>query len=74
VARFPNGSRRVSSICEVVNLDEETGGVVVEEIYRIRRHKKQGRLTETKLAFTGYVPTFIDDLLRTGIATIETLF
>ena len=74
VTRFPDGTRRVSSICEVVGLDEETGAVIVEEIYRIRRHKKQGRLTETKLAFTGYVPTFIDDLLRTGIATIETLF
>ncbi len=74
VARFPNGTRRVSSICEVGNLDEETGSIIVEEIYRIRRHKKQGRLTETKLAFSGYVPTFIDDLLRTGIATMETLF
>jgi Flp pilus assembly CpaF family ATPase len=74
IARFPNGSRRVSSICEVVGLDEETGTVIVEEVYRIRKHKKQGRLTETKLAFTGYVPTFIDDLLRTGIATIDTLF
>ena len=74
IARFPGGTRRVSSICEVVGLDEETGNVIVEEVYRIRRHKKQGRLTETKLAFTGYVPTFIDDLLRTGTATIDTLF
>ena len=74
VARFPNGTRRVSSICEVVGLDEETGNVIVEEVYMIRRHKKKGRLPETKLAFTGYVPSFIDDLLRTGIATIEKLF
>ena len=74
VSRFPNGARRVASICEVVGLDEESGNVIVEEVYRIRRHKKLGRLTETKLAFTGYVPTFIDDLLRTGIASIEKLF
>lgn len=74
ISRFPNGARRVTSICEVVGLDEENGNVIVEEIYQIRRHKKKGRLPETKLAFTGYVPTFIDDLLRTGIATIETLF
>jgi Flp pilus assembly CpaF family ATPase len=74
VSRFPNGARRVASICEVVGLDEENGNVIVEEVYRIRRHKKQGRLTETKLAFTGYVPTFIDELLRTGIATIDKLF
>ena len=73
VARFPNGRRRVSAICEVVGLDEETGAVIVEEVYRIRRHKKQGRLTETKLAFTGYVPTFIDEILGTGIATIDAL-
>ena len=74
VARFPNGSRRVSAICEVVGLDEESGAIIVEEVYRIRKHKKQGRLTETKLGFTGYVPTFIDDLLRTGVATIDALF
>jgi Flp pilus assembly CpaF family ATPase/pSer/pThr/pTyr-binding forkhead associated (FHA) protein len=74
VSRFPGGARRVASICEVVGLDEENGNVIVEEIYQIRRHKKKGRLPETKLAFTGYVPTFIDDLLRTGVATIETLF
>jgi pilus assembly protein CpaF len=74
IARFPNGTRRVSSICEVVGLDEETGNVIVEEVYMIRRHKKKGRLPETKLAFTGYVPTFIDDLLRTGIGTIDKLF
>ena len=48
--------------------------MIVEEVYMIRRHKKKGRLPETKLAFTGYVPSFIDDLLRTEIATIEKLF
>jgi len=74
VSRFPNGARRVASICEVVGLDEEDGNVIIEEIYQIRRHKKKGRLPETKLAFTGYVPTFVDELLRTGVATIETLF
>jgi pilus assembly protein CpaF len=74
VSRFANGNRRVASICEVVGLDEDDDSVIVEEIYQIRRHKKKGRLPETKLAFTGYVPTFVDDLLRTGIATIETLF
>jgi pilus assembly protein CpaF len=74
VSRFSNGLRRVSAICEVVGLDEESGNVVVEDIYQIRRHKKKGRLTETKLGFTGYVPTFTDELLRTGTATIETLF
>ncbi len=74
VTRFPSGARRVSAICEVVGLDEESGAIIVEEVYRIRKHKKQGRLTETKLGFTGYVPTFIDDLLRTGVATIDALF
>lgn len=74
VSRFSSGMRRVSAICEVTGLDEESGNVVVEDIYRIRRHKKKGRLTETKLGFTGYVPGFIDELLRTGVATMETLF
>jgi pilus assembly protein CpaF len=69
VSRFSDGGRGVSSICEVVGLDEETGTVIVEEIYKLSGNKKQGNLV-----FTGYVPTFIDDLLRLKIATIEKLF
>jgi pilus assembly protein CpaF len=74
VSRFPGGARRVSSICEVVGLDEDEGVVILEEIYRLRRHKKKGTLTQTKLAFTGYVPTFIDELLQTGVVSLESLF
>jgi pilus assembly protein CpaF len=74
VERLSTGRRAVTSICEVVSLDEEDGTVILEEIYKIRRHKKKGRLAQTKLAFTGFVPTFIDELLQTGIVTIESLF
>lgn len=69
VSRFSDGGRGVSSICEVVGLDEETGTVIVEEIYKLSGNKQQGNLV-----FTGYVPTFIDDLLDLKIATIDMLF
>lgn len=69
VSRFSDGGRGVSSICEVVGLDEETGTVIVEEIYKLSGNRKQGNLV-----FTGYVPTFVDELLRLNIATIDMLF
>jgi len=61
-------------VSEVVGLDEEDGTVVLEEIFRLRRHKKKGWLSQNKLAFTGYVPTFIDELLQTGVVSVEALF
>ena len=69
VSRLSDGRRGVSSICEVVGLDDETGTVIVEEIYKLSGNKKQGNLV-----FSGYVPTFIDELLQLKIATIDMLF
>jgi pilus assembly protein CpaF len=74
ISRFPSGARRVTSISEVVGLDDEDGTVLIEEVFRLRRHKKKGRLAQNRLAFTGYVPTFIDDLLATGVVSIDSLF
>jgi pilus assembly protein CpaF len=74
VSRFPSGARRITSVSEVVGLDEEDGTVILEEIFRLRRHKKKGWLSQNKLAFTGYVPTFIDELLQTGVVSVEALF
>jgi hypothetical protein len=61
VERLAVGRRAVTSICEVVGIEEEDGIVIIEEIYKIRRHKKKGRLAQTRAAFTGFVPTFINE-------------
>jgi pilus assembly protein CpaF len=74
VSRVGRGARRVVSIYEVVGLDEEDGSMVLEEVYTMRRHSGKGRFTRTQLAFTGYVPTFIDELLQVGEMNVESLF
>jgi Flp pilus assembly CpaF family ATPase len=74
VKRLPDGSRCVTSICEVAGFDEEDGVVIVEEIFKLRYGRKQPEKSATKLEFTGYVPNFIDELLRLDGVTIDTLF
>jgi Flp pilus assembly CpaF family ATPase len=73
IERFQNGRRRLTSICEVVGLDEETGRPIIEEIYRIRHNRKMIRLSDMEQSFTGYVPTFIDALISEGGLTIESM-
>jgi pilus assembly protein CpaF len=59
--------RRVISICEVGDFDEDTQGIVVEEIFSWRERRwKKGRFSSGSLEFTGYVPQFFDELLSNG--------
>jgi len=74
VSRFHTGARRVTSICEVLGFDEEEGIVVIEEVFALQRRKGHKGLAHGRLAFTGYVPTFIDELLETDQVSLETLF
>jgi pilus assembly protein CpaF len=74
VARHPDGYRRIVSVSEVVEFDEDSGEIIVEDIYLFRMRRKRRAPTLSKLAFTGYVPTFIDDLIETGLVTIESMF
>lgn len=74
VERFRDGQRRITSVCEVVEFDEDEGTVIMEEIYQLRRNRKKIKLAEMELEFTGYVPNFIEDLLATKAVTLESLF
>jgi len=74
VERHHDGVRRVVSVCEVVDFDDDSGEVIVEEIYHFRRRKTKHGPTLSKLAFTGYVPTFIDELMDTKLVTIASMF
>jgi Flp pilus assembly CpaF family ATPase len=57
-SRLRDGSRRVTSVTEVLGIDDVTGDVVTEEIFGWRR--------DGTLAFTGYIPTFADALAEAG--------
>ncbi len=55
--RLRDGRRRVTSVTEVVGLDDITGDVIIEDIFAWRADA---------MAFTGYMPTFADALVASG--------
>ena len=66
-----SGSRRVTEVSEVTEIDDETGAVLVEDIfvYQPGTANKKGRYIHT-----GYIPTFIDTLLDKGGITLDMFF
>ncbi|MCB1154084.1 CpaF family protein [bacterium] len=73
-SRFPDGSRKVTHISEVLGLDQD-GYVKMENIFLFeqRGYDAQGRV-RGELAATGYVPTFVEEFTRAGIAVPEGIF
>ena len=68
--RFSDGSRRITAVTEVVGIDED-GRLILEDIFKFNQRgiAEDGHvLGETIL--TGYIPSFIPDLVNRGI--IET--
>jgi pilus assembly protein CpaF len=68
ISRVTHRTRRVTSICEVTAIDEVDGAVILEEVFSYEKRKGKGRFVPAVLEFTGYVPTFFDDLLHAGAA------
>lgn len=62
--------RRVTHITEVVGYDFEDEEVIMEDVFTLAT--PEGGKPE--LRFTGYLPTFIDKLLRHGDIKLEELF
>ena len=65
IERVAHRYRRVTSICEVVGLDDD-GSILIEEIYGYRRRKVGGGIQTSRLSFTGYVPSFFAALAAAG--------
>jgi pilus assembly protein CpaF len=68
--RFSDGTRRITAVTEVVGIDED-GRLILEDIFKFNQRgiAEDGTvLGETIL--TGYIPSFIPDLVNRGI--IET--
>lgn len=61
--RLPSGRRAVTEISEVIGIDPDTGQVIVEPIFRLLGSGRGGEGTH---AFTGYLPSFIAELVEVG--------
>lgn len=69
--RFGDGSRKVTQVSEIVGLDEDTGEVVVEDVFRFAYSP---RTIGGQLEHTGYIPTFFHDLVRRMGVSLNLLF
>ncbi len=66
-SRFPDGSRRVTHVTEVVGI-EDTGRVRLEDIFKFQqRGIAEGGTVEGEIVLTGYIPSFIPDLINSGV-------
>jgi Flp pilus assembly CpaF family ATPase/pSer/pThr/pTyr-binding forkhead associated (FHA) protein len=69
--RFAGGQRRVTRVSEVMGMDEESGEIVLEDIF------VQMPVGDDKvgvLMHSGYIPTFAEDLIERGMLSLDALF
>ena len=67
ISRFPDGSRRVTHISEVMGIDQDTGQIITEDIF-ITRATADGKV---RLRHTGYIPRFVEEMIAKGFIDIE---
>ncbi len=68
--RMRGGARRVSSISEIVGIDEETNEVVVRDIFALENDYDP----KAKLSPTGRLPSFITFLLENNYLELERFY
>ena len=67
--RFSDGSRRVINVTEVVGLQDD-GRIHLEDIFRFQQRGVDSRgKIQGEVLLTGYIPSFIPDLINAGIVT-----
>jgi pilus assembly protein CpaF len=66
ITRFADGKRRVSQISEITGYDMERAEVIIHDIFNLRGGDH--------LQPTGYLPTFIEPLMRKNLLQLEFLY
>jgi len=67
LARFADGSRRITAVSEVVGLEENTVTMQDIFVFETTSISEDGRIVG-ELRPTGMVPTFIDRFVKAGVA------
>jgi Flp pilus assembly CpaF family ATPase len=63
--RFPSGQRRVTHISEVLEIDEESHQIRVEDVFVLREED------QPRLRHTGYIPTFSSEMIRKKLLDVK---
>jgi pilus assembly protein CpaF len=64
--RLSSGRRLITSVSEVIGVDDHSGQVQVEDIFVLAKHSD-----EAVALHTGYIPSFVPDLLEKRIMSME---
>ena len=66
-SRFSDGTRRVTHVTECVGMDDD-GRLHLEDIFKFQQRgmDAEGRV-EGEIVLTGYIPSFIPDLINSGL-------
>lgn len=66
-SRFSDGSRRVTHVTECVGMDDD-GRVMLEDIFKFQQRgvTADGKI-EGEVVMTGYIPSFVPDLINKGL-------
>lgn len=70
IQRLPSGQRIITHISEVIGIDPETGKIITEDIFALRKPKDQFQKT-AQLCHTGYIPEFTEELIYNGFMGVE---
>jgi pilus assembly protein CpaF len=66
--RFVDGSRKITSIAEVIGMDDE-GSVRLEPIFEFHRLASERGKVRGEYRATGYMPSFITEFITMGLVT-----
>ena len=65
ITRFASGNRRVTQVSEITEIDPETGEIQLADIFVLRD------ADQTKLRHTGYIPTFVQEMIDKNLIDIN---
>ncbi len=66
ITRLPSGKRVVSQIAEVAGLDEDSGGLIITDIFNLRRGEA--------MQPTGFLPSFVEHLVEKNLLDLRFLY
>lgn len=67
--RLSSGARKITHISEITDIDEDTGDIIVEDIYVFNETRDGGYH-----AYTGYIPRFLPPMVEKGAVDPEVFF
>jgi len=71
--RLPDGRRVVTAVSEISEIDDETGQILTEDVFRYYQTDDEAP-GKGQVRHTGYIPSFTPDLLRQGLMQMDTYF